>query len=252
MRPRSHTSPLPALTKSIKNLEEDLGVPLFDRQYGRASPTAFGRVLAKRAQQLLNDLDNIKGTLEQMVDLEAGELAIGAGPVSAHGIVARAITRLSREYPGLRVSLHVDNVVALTDLLRVGKIELIVGYHEALAGDPDLVIEPLYDEPFRAVCRSGHPLAGRKRVTLKQLFDFPWASPAIPRHLRASFIERFGAEMVEEQFMFQCDNMGVILSLVKESDHIAFVTDAIAEQELNSGALAPLAAKIDSARVLPV
>lgn len=239
-----HLSP-PALTKSIKNLEEDLGVQLFDRQYGCATPTPYGRVLGKQAQRLLNDLDSIKATLIQMVDLEAGELAIGAGPASANGIVARAITRLSNEYPRLKIRLHVENVDGLTELLRVGKIELIVGVHEELAGDPGLEIEPLFEEPFRPVCRAGHPLQSSQPVTLKQLQAYPWACTVIPRKQIAQVIERFGVETAEKQFTFQSDDYGVIFKLVRGSNYIAFLTDAIAEEEVEAGRLAFLTTKID-------
>ena len=239
-----HLSP-PALTKSINNLEEDLGVPLFEREYGRATPTAYGQVLIERAQRILDDLDGIKGSMTQMEDLNSGELAIGAGPLTALGVVASTITRLSNEYPKIKISLYVDNVVALADLLKVGKIEMIVGYHEEFSGESELKIQPLFEEPFKPISRVGHPLQSLKNMSMKQMQNYPWVSTFIPRKLRSLYIERLGAGVFENQYRFQCDNFGVIFHLLRNSDYIAFVTDSMVTQELDMGTLAFLPSPFD-------
>ncbi len=239
-----HLSP-PALTKSINNLEEDLGVPLFEREYGRATPTAYGQVLIGRAQRILNDLDGIKGSMTQMEDLNSGELSIGAGPLSSLGIVATTITRLCRQYPKLKISLHVDNVRVLADMLKVGKIEMIVGYHEEFSGESEFSVQTLFEEPFRPVCRVDHPLQGLNEISKEQMQAYPWASTFIPRKLRSLYIEHLGADVFERQYMFQCDNFGVIFHLLRNSDHIAFVTESMVAQEVATGTLAFLPSPFD-------
>jgi DNA-binding transcriptional LysR family regulator len=122
---------------------------------------------------------------------------------------------------------------------------MIVGYHEDLAGESELEIQPLFNEPFRPICRADHPLQKFYDVSLEQLQAYPWASTFIPRKLRSLYIERLGPRVFESQYMFQCDNFGVIFQLLRHSDHISFVTDSMIKQETETGELAFLPSPFD-------
>jgi DNA-binding transcriptional LysR family regulator len=116
----------PALTKSLKHMELELGVQLFERGAKGVVPTIFGEIAAKTAREVLEVLDGMTRSIRQTAGLESGDLCIGAGSYVADVWLGQVAGRLLRQHPKLRLSLHVEHWEALPDLLRRGKIELFV------------------------------------------------------------------------------------------------------------------------------
>jgi len=73
----------PSLTKSIQQLERTCGVRLFERRGKSVVPTVFGQLVAETARQVLDALDALTRKINETTNLEAGELAVGAGPYAA-------------------------------------------------------------------------------------------------------------------------------------------------------------------------
>ena len=96
----------PALSKHIRNLEEELGVRLFDRDVTPLGLTAAGEQFIRQAEELLYREDRLKKTMEQFQTGEAGSLDIGVSPFRAQHLMPRMLKKFKLRYPGVRVCLH--------------------------------------------------------------------------------------------------------------------------------------------------
>lgn len=104
----------PALSKHIRNLEEELGVRLFDRDVTPLGLTAAGEQFIRQAEELLYREDRLKKTMEQFRSGEAVCLDIGVSPFRTHLLMPQMLKKLKLRYPGIRVCLHEPT----SDLLR--------------------------------------------------------------------------------------------------------------------------------------
>ena len=91
----------PALSRSISNLEETLGVQLFDRTSGGVVPTAYGRLILERGREIVAKESELRREIRLMQGIEIGELAIGAGPFPFEISVGPAVSRLIATFPKL-------------------------------------------------------------------------------------------------------------------------------------------------------
>ena len=167
----------PALTKSIRNLEDLLGVPLFDRQPNDVNPTAYCDVFMEHATQVFVELGEIHHKLDLMSNLQRGKLKLGSGPIVAQAIVSEAVSRLVCENPELNIQITIDSWHELTRLLRQGDIHLFIADVEDLMDQPDLLIEKLPSGKSTFACRPGHPLATAGMLSPEDLLSTHWLFP---------------------------------------------------------------------------
>ena len=93
----------PAFSRSIRSLEEGLGVPFFDRQTTVVTPTLYGETLLKRAEIILAETDELEREIELLQGLEAGSLAVATGAYAAEISASRALGELMRQHPDAKI-----------------------------------------------------------------------------------------------------------------------------------------------------
>src|SRR3954468_5350380 len=108
----------PVVSKVIADLEQTLGVRLFDRSRKGVVPTASGRALLNRGRTAFDELKQGVKEIEFLNDPMAGELRIGARPASSDGIALAVIDRISRQYPRIFFHLVQGSTLALSDELQ--------------------------------------------------------------------------------------------------------------------------------------
>ncbi len=115
----------PALSLAVKELETDLGTPLFDRIGRRIQLTAAGTALLGPARQVLRDLETGRAAVSAVTGLEAGVLSLACLPTLAADPTATLIGRFCSQYPGVRVNLAApDDTRELFELVETGASEL--------------------------------------------------------------------------------------------------------------------------------
>jgi DNA-binding transcriptional LysR family regulator len=165
----------PVISKVIADLEDMLGVRLFDRSPQGVEPTLYGRALLKRSVALFDDLKASVDEIKFLADPTAGELRIGGTEPLLAGLGAAVIERLSRQYP--RIIFHVvqaDSATLINRDLPERRIELaIVPLLSPFVND-DLEATILFQDHMRVVVGMKSCWARRRRVTLADLIDEPW------------------------------------------------------------------------------
>lgn len=163
-----------ALSKSLRSLEDGLGVRLLDRGGGEVAPTAFGRMLIPYARNIEAEARGFHEALAAALAAQRGRLRVGASPTAASHLVSEAVLRLLADHPDLQVSVSTGLYADLAARLLAGELDLFVcldNHGEARAG---LEREVLGAEEFGVVVGAQHPLARAPAVTAPQLRAYPW------------------------------------------------------------------------------
>ncbi len=224
----------PALSRSIQALEASLGCRLLDRGPRNAVLTAYGRLVLEHARRLLAASRSLQNAVNQLGNLEAGELRLGAGPYPAARLVPRALGQLARLYPKVRVQLLIEDWRSLRERLLNEAIELFVADTRELCDDPQLTVEPLQTHTGVLFCRPGHPLLQQPDLSIQALADYPLAGTQMPEQITDSLRQRSGREHL---LGIQCDNFMVLKALVAESDVLSMAPWDVIAEDVEAGRL---------------
>ena len=157
----------PTLSVSIKKLEEELDVKLFERSANEVAVTPLGEEIVRQAQAVLEQAQNIKEIAKRGKDPLAGALTLGViytiGPYLLPALVRQAIART----PQMPLMLQENFTVRLLEMLRTGEIDCAI-LAEPFP-DAGLATAPLYDEPFMVAVPSTHALASRSSISAQEL-----------------------------------------------------------------------------------
>ena len=159
----------PAVSRSIGELEQALGVRLLDRSAQGIEPTSFGRALLKRSAAVFDELLHGIKDIRFLADPTTGELTIGASIAIAEGFVASVVTRLSRSYPRLTFQVHATDTAAAYRALLDRRVDLALVHIIEPPAEDMMHIEPLLDDPHVVVAGAHNALARRRRISLAQL-----------------------------------------------------------------------------------
>lgn len=171
---RAMSTTQPALSKWLKELEDEVGAPLFERHARGLSPTGHGRILLTHAQRVLNEMDRAQDNLAALHGSSSHRVLLGTAPASVTELVPAAVAGFLHTFPKARVEVHENTMHVLLQKLEQGQLDVVVGSLDQYEPSPSLHSEMLYSEPMKIVARAGHPLLGKKRVGWDDLFDYDW------------------------------------------------------------------------------
>ena len=179
----------PALSKSIRYLETELGCELFERTPAGVVPTVFGEALAHHARSVEAELANAKARLAELSGGTRGEVRVGVGPSVAVNMMPRATRRMIEERPGVRIEVQEGLVDALLPSLRRRELDMVIGlWPRTLEAEFEVVT--LLQDRIGVLARADHPLAGGK-ASSDALTRYPWALPPRSERWRQSLDEHF-------------------------------------------------------------
>ena len=171
---RACFSTQPALSKWLKDLEESIGAPLFERHARGLNPTAHGLTLLAHARRVLSEMERARHNLDTLQGTSTLRVAIGTSAASAPNLVPAAIMEFLRRHPMAQVDLEENTMTALLERLELGQLDLVVGRLDSYVPSHTLRSARLYDEKMRIVCRADHPLTQRTGLTWDDLYNVNW------------------------------------------------------------------------------
>ncbi|MDZ5461134.1 LysR family transcriptional regulator [Azohydromonas lata] len=167
----------PALTKSIRALERELGVVLFERDPRGMVLTASGRLLYQRASLVVNEVRRARDELLQSTGGEEGTLTAGLSIMPHVGLLPHVLPAFQRRYPRVKLKLIEGLFPDLEGRLRNGALDFFIGASPRQPPAPGLLSTPLFENTRVVVGRKGHPLAGA--AALAALQEAEWATPSL-------------------------------------------------------------------------
>jgi DNA-binding transcriptional LysR family regulator len=188
----------PVVSKTISELEHTLGVKLFDRSNSGVEPTHYGRALLKSGAAVFDEMRRGLEQIEFIRRPDAGDLRIGSSIVTDAGVLPAIMQRFAKDFPRAIVHVAPENIATQRyDNLRNRNIELAFGRLPTVMTEPDLVAEPLFDEPNVVIAGSESRWAKRRNLTLAELIEEPWvlAEPgSLARSLHDDTFRKSGFE----------------------------------------------------------
>lgn len=137
----------PSLTRSLKGLEDSLGVQLFDRHH--VAPTVFGQTLIDRGQAVITSFDDLAREIARLKGLETGQLKVVMGPYPADISGNRAVALLSARYPHLTVEVTVRDWTRATAEVISGVADLGFADITEASRNSNLITEPVHAAPLQ-------------------------------------------------------------------------------------------------------
>lgn len=164
----------PGLSKWLKELEDDIGLTLFERLARGLRPTAHGEALLAHSRRIEAQLDMVRDDMSAMREGGSGLVAVGTSGASASDTVPLAVLRLLQQMPRSHVRLVESTMDLLMRQLAHAELDVIVG-RTTPAYDQELIrTEVLYMEPLHFVARPQHPLFKHERLDWADMLDYRW------------------------------------------------------------------------------
>lgn len=213
----------PALSKSIRQLEDDLKIKLFDRTPLGVVPTVFGELLAQHAKVIRSEMRHAELEIAGLRGAVRGQVNIGVGPSIAASLMPAAARHLRTQRPGIQLTVVEGLVDTLIPALRRGELDLAVGSWPRVS-DGDLSTEALIQDQLCVVCGTHHPLVGKQRVELGDLLEYPWALPPESQRWRQLLGETFLAQGLSPPVPGMVSNSAVFIrTIVAEGDYLSYL-----------------------------
>ena len=231
----------PAASKLLKDLEDMLGVALFERQPRGMRPNWYGETMIRHARIALSSLREAGQEIEALKSGLAGHVSLGAITGPALSLIPQAIMIVSRENPKLRVELNVESSNVLIEQLTQGKIDIMIGRLFEQQDKTSLRYERLAEEPVTAMVRPGHPLLGVAGLTLAQVEKKSWIVPPEGSVLRHRFDLMFReAGLAPPTHLIETASLLIVTKLLQVTDFIAVVPTEVARYYATYGMVALL------------
>ncbi|KVL35769.1 hypothetical protein WS98_13585 [Burkholderia territorii] len=212
----------PALSRSIRALEEELGGALFDRIGHRVEVTPLGQLVLEQARVICANADALTDSAAQMIEGSLGRLSIGMGPGPGAILMTPLLLYVAKQQPNLKLQIMRTEPEQLLKALRERSLDILIADSRAIPADHDLTVEPIGIMRGAIMCRPGHPiLKGNLPATLTDLKRYQIASTIVPEATRRALMERFGPDGHPDRlFNLQCGELGNLLELARLSDTI--------------------------------
>ncbi|MGE0359824.1 MAG: LysR family transcriptional regulator [Vicinamibacterales bacterium] len=174
----------PALTVQVQQLERTLGVKLLERNNRHVALTQAGEDMLIPLERLMIDAEAILGRGRDLATLRRGILTVAAVPTVAATLLPPVLREFGAAFPGISVRVRDDVAANFIDLVRAADVDLGIGGH--IACDPTITSLDLFADPICVFAPLRHPLATRRRVTLRDVIAHDVIMPSRALSIRAT------------------------------------------------------------------
>lgn len=228
------------VSKAVKQLEEEIGVPLLDRIGHRVRLTPAGEIVYPRAVRLLAEREDLAAELAELRGLKRGTLRLGLPPVGSSTIFAPLFAVFRNRYPGIDVRLVEYGSERLEEVLVSGEIELAASLLPVSEGFEH---QDIRREPMMALMPDHHPLAAGPEVELDALRDEPFVLFEAGFAINRVIVDACRRRGFEPQVVARSSQIDFIIELVAAGLGVAFLPRMIAEDRRRPGVGAALLAE---------
>lgn len=162
----------PALSRSILRLEEEIGVPLFERKSRGIILNQYGQVFLSYANQVMSEMKEAKQKIQDMVDPYHGTLSIAFIQTLGSSFVPDLISDFQKEFPNLQFQLSQNITSKILKEIHTAHID--IGFCSPQEAHENLCSIPVLTEELFLIVPAAHRLAGKKSVSLSEVADDPF------------------------------------------------------------------------------
>ena len=236
----------PAASKTLKDIEEIFGVPLFERLARGVQPTIYGEAVIRHVRMALTCLGQARDAVATLQAGLSGQVSVGAIITPCPSLVPQAIIRAKQQAPRLCISFEVSTSNDLVARLKQGQLDFVLGRLMEQEDEPNLTYEEISRETECVVARIGHPLMARQGLTLSELVDTGWIVSARGTILRNRFDMMFRrAGLDSPSNTVDTTSVLVVMNMLLHTDFVHIVPVDVAHFYMRSGEIAMLPITVD-------
>ena len=220
----------PALSRSIRALEAELGQPLFDRVGRTSELTPFGREAVERARELVLAADDLRASGRLAAGGELGLLRVGMGSGPGAMLMTPLLLTMAQQRPRLRVEVARGGTELLLQALRARSLDALIVDARSVRPAPDLHAQELRDMRGAFLVRRGHPLTRRRGgLRFDELLQYPLASTPLSDEVARTLVERYGTQAHPDQCVtLRCEEIPSLVEVARRSDAVLLAIRAAA------------------------
>ncbi|HVP42868.1 MAG TPA: LysR family transcriptional regulator [Terriglobales bacterium] len=230
----------PAISQTVRKLEDEVGEPLFDRSSREGILTDAGQVLLDYAQRLLNTRSEALLALDELRELQAGKLSIAANEFTCLYLLP-VLNEFRRLHPLVKITIQRSLASRLQGELLSHNAEL--GVLSFRPEDPLLRSIVVYRDELAFVVPRNHPLAGARQVSVRQLGAEYFVAHNVPSPYRNKVLETFRRRRVPLHMPVELPTIEAIKKFVAAGNGVALIPLICVEPELARGELVRVPAR---------
>lgn len=212
------------LSQQIKQLEDELGIPLFDRIGKRVRLTEAGAKFLPYARQTILDADSGRQVIHDLKGLKTGELRIGV-TYGLSSLLTPVLIQFSAKYPDVKIIVEFGTSQELLDKLRSTKVDFLLSFL-FIQNNELFVSKQLYDSPLTLVVHASSQLANKKFIQMKELQHIPLVLPAKGFHTRQFLNEALASNNIVPNIKMELNDINTLLQLVETGNWCTIMTVA--------------------------
>ena len=233
----------PALTRSLQNLEADLGVRLLERSTRGIRITDAGERLYQRAKFILNEAE--KAVKDVQNSHPTQKINIGIAPMFAAHYVPDILRQLYSETPDLNVTIKSALFTQLLRNLLSGEIDVVLANLPFAVLPDTLLSKPLLDITIVYVTSASHPLAGKKNCSFADISNFPWAAvDEVHANDLYDYIFTSAGETLSP-IKLKTNSLTLLKSVINKGPYITLLPHHMVAQDVKEGRLSILSTDQD-------
>jgi DNA-binding transcriptional LysR family regulator len=215
------------VSKAIKHLEDEIGVPLLDRIGHRSKLTAAGEIVYQRALRMLAERNDLMAELDELRGLKRGTLRLGLPPVGSSTLFAPLFAAYHKRHPGVEIRLVEHGGERLEELLLSGEIELAASL---LPVSDTMQWQPVRREPLTVLLSTNDELSRRRSVGLPAVKHLPFILFEAGFALNRVILDACHRHGFEPNIVARSSQIDFIVELAAAGLGVAFLPRMIAER----------------------
>ncbi|WP_342646282.1 LysR substrate-binding domain-containing protein [Mucilaginibacter sp. CSA2-8R] len=200
------------LSQQVKQLEDELGIPLFDRIAKRVRLTEAGRMFLPYANKTIRDASDGKNILKDLMSLSTGTLNIGV-TYGLTDLLAKAVLNFSKQFPDIHLEIIFGTTQDLLKKLDQSHIDMMLSFsQEEKPGS--YKIERLFSSCLALIVHANHPLAIKQQIAFEELKDLSLILPSKGFSIRNHFDHLLSHHDVDINMQMEVNDINMLLQLV--------------------------------------
>ena len=232
----------PSLSQQIRQLEDEIGTPLFQRTHGKVSLTPAGRALLKEAREIHRRVERLATLASDAANGSARHLSIGVNPLAEVKVIPRVVPVIEKRFPELVLTFHSvssnDQIAGLRDC------SIDICFMWGPLNEPELSSEEVLNEDLVVALPATHGLAKARRISAEMLKDLPWigVSEKTPAQIREPLIAIYRKTGRHIHWEHETNSISGALNMVAAGLGYAFVPEYVARMVPKGVVTRPLVA----------
>lgn len=212
------------LSQQISHLEQEIGLPLFERNSHGVYLTEAGRELVPYAGRAVVATESCMEHIEDLKKMLTGELNIGV-TYSFSTVMSETVIDFMKNYPGVKLNVYYETMEELMTKLKRRELDFVLAF-KPLKADKDIDSRVIFSNRVAAIVNECHPLAKKRTITLSDLAAFELLLPMHGLQARNAFDQIAGDKEMDFRIKMEVNNVNILFELLHRANYVTVLAES--------------------------